>query len=184
MKIRLEKDTQVKVLCVGMILLLVGILIPLFWISTYNFKSMDDLSYAKNAELVWQESHSVLKVMGSQIKDTWEIYQEWQGTYFGLWFFTSMIGIFGESAYYMGTVFSLGGFVLAELFLLMVILVKGLGADKYRAAILSISCIAMQVLLTPYPVEAYFWFCGAVLYTFIHVLALFLLTILFLQIQN
>lgn len=184
MKKHLNEEMQVKILSIGMIGLLIAILIPLFWIATYNFKSVDDLSYAQAAELVWEESHSVWKVFVSQIVDTWQTYQDWQGTYFGLWFFTSMIGIFGDSAYYMGTVLSLGGFVAAEMLFLMVVLVKGLGADKFRAIIVTIGCLAIQILLTPYPSEAYFWFCGAILYTFVHALALVLLTLLFLLERN
>lgn len=175
-----KEETQVKILCAGMILLLVAVLLPLFWISAYNFKSVDDYTFALNATKVWEQSHSVWKVLSAQIEDAWNIYLTWQGTYFSQWFMSSMLGIFGESAYYVGTFLSLGGFVLAEGLLFMVVLVKGLGADKCRAIIASISCIIVQVLWTPYPVEAYFWFCGAIVYTFIHALALLLLTCLFL----
>lgn len=175
-----SEDIQVKLICLGMVGLLIAILIPLFWVSTYNFKSVADLPYVQDVEIVWEESHSVLKILTAQVIDTWHNYLDWQGTYFSLWFFTSMIGIFGENAYYMGTVLSLGSFVLSELIFLMVVLVKGLGADKSRAAIVTLGCIGIQVLLTPYPVEAFFWFCGAILYTFIHALALLLVTLLFL----
>ena len=177
-KWRLE-ELQVKILCVGMILLLAATLVPLFWISAYNFKSVDDYSFARNAEEVWEESHSVLKVLAAQATETKVIYRTWQGTFFSQWFASSMMGIFGDSAYYVGTFLSLGGFVLAELLLFMMLLVKGLGADKCRAAIVSIGCIVLQILLTPYPVEAFYWFCGAVVYTFIYALALLLLTLLF-----
>lgn len=178
-----SEELQVKILCAGMILLLVAILVPLFWISAYNFKSVDDYSFSQNAEAVWRESHSVLKVLSAQAVETKEIYQTWQGTFFSQWFASGMMGIFGDSAYYVGTFLALGGFVLAELLLFMMIFVKGLGADKCRAAIVSIGCIALQVLLTPYPVEAFYWFCGAVVYTFIYALALFLLALLFLLSQ-
>lgn len=179
-----SEELQVKILCAGMILLLVAILVPLFWISVYNFKSVDDYSFAKNAEAVWKESHSVLKVLSAQMTETKEIYQTWQGTFFSQWFASSMMGIFGDSAYCVGTFLSLGGFVLSELLLFMLILVKGLGADRCRAAIVSIGCIALQILLTPYPVEAFYWFCGAVVYTFIYALTLFLLLLLFLLSQS
>lgn len=175
-----NEDVQVKILCFGMIVVLVAILIPLFSISVYNFKSVDDYSFSKGASIVWQETHSVWKVMSSQIVDTQEMYQNWQGTYFSQWFTSTLLGICGENAYYVSTILSLGGVVFAEMFLFMMLLVKGLGADKYRAAIISIGCIILQVLLTPYPVEAYFWFCGAVVYTFIHALGLLQIVLWFL----
>lgn len=178
-KLRTE-EVQIKMICFGMILVLAAVLIPLFWISGYNFLSVDDYSFLQNSGEVWRESHSVFTVFAEQVKDTWQSYQNWQGTFFSQWFFSSMIGIFGESAYYVGTILSLGGFAAAELLFLMVTLVKGLGADKCRAMIVSASCIVIQVLLTPAPTEAFFWFCGAVVYTFIHALSLVLLTLLFL----
>lgn len=167
---------QVRLLFLGMVLLLIAILLPLFWISFYNFKSAaDDYGYAANVVKTWQDSHSVLKVLENQTKDTWNVYQTWQGSFVCHWFTSIMLGVFGESAYFLSTFMTLGSLVLAELLLFMVILVKGLGADKYRAAIASISCIIVQVLWTPYPVEAYFWFCGSLIYTFFYALALVLL---------
>ncbi len=174
-----KEELQVKILGSGMILLLIAILIPLFWISAYNFISVDDYTYTQNARRVWEESHSVLRVLSAQVKETGEIYNTWQGTFFSVWFSTSMLGIFAENAYYVGTILSLGGFVLAELLFFMIVLIKGMGADKGRAAIVTTSCMALQVLLTPYPVEGFYWFCGS-LYTFAHALALLLLTLLFL----
>lgn len=161
-----------------MILVLAVILLPLFRIAHYNFRSVDDFGYAQSPETVWEESHSVIKVLAAQIPYTWDYYHEWQGTFFSEWFTTSMMGIFSKNAYYMGTYFTLGGMVLAELLAFMVILRKVLGADIYRAGIAAISCVSLQVLLTPAPVEAFFWFCGAMLYTFIHALGFLLVTML------
>jgi len=179
-----KEENQVKILFAIMGFVLVAVLIPLFVIAHYNFQSVDDFGYAQSGEAVWEETHSVWKVFGAQIPYTWNYYQTWQGTFFGEWFTTSMMGIFSKNAYYMGTYLSLGSFVLAELTAFWVFLVKGMGADKYRAGIVAFSCIAFQVLLTPVPAEAYFWFCGAVLYTFTHALGILLVTLLYLFVMN
>ena len=170
---------QVKILFWVMLGVLVAVLVPLFVIAHYNFISVDDYTFAKNAMLVWNDTHSVFKVLWAQVQYAIECYNTWQGTYFCEWFVTSMIGIFGRDAYYVGTYLSLGGLVLAEGFTFMVLLVKGLGADKYRAGIITMGCICMQVLLTPVPVEAFYWFCGAAMYTFSHALLWLLVGILF-----
>lgn len=175
-KIKTEKG-QLKVVFLTMCVLFAAVLIPLFWIGYYNFRSVDDFSYAMNSESIWKETHSVLKVLLGQIPYTWDYYQKWQGTFFSEWFTTSMMGIFSENAYYMSVWLTLGSFVLAEGFLLMTILCKVLGSDYYRAGIVTMSCIIIQVLLTPFPCEAFYWFCGAVLYTFIHALGLLLCTL-------
>lgn len=177
---KLTENVQLKTLLVGLILLLAVALIPLFAIAHYNFISVDDFTFTLHSGSIWKETGSVWKVLLSQIAYTKDFYYEWQGTYFGVWAFTSAMGIFAEDAYYMVTYITLGGMVLTEMFGLMVIFVKILGADKVRAGIASISCVLLQVLLTPVPVEGFFWFCGAMLYTFLYALAWLLVALLLL----
>lgn len=81
----------------------------------------------------------------------------------------------------MGTYLSLGGF---ELFLFMVLLKKVMRADFFRAGIISICIVNMQVLMTPVPVEAFFWFCEAALYTVTYNEMVILLTLLILLYYN
>ena len=175
MKTWKTEKTQIQILFFAAIGVLAAVLVPLFWIAHYNFFSADDFSYVQNAEAVWEDSHSVIKVFLAQIGYTRDIYFAWQGTYFNIWFFTSVIGILGKSAYYVGTYLSLGGFVLAEAILFSLIFCKVLRADIYTAGIVTASCLSLQILTTPVPSEAYFWFCGAVFYTFAHALALLLI---------
>lgn len=179
-----QEENQVKILFAGTILVLLCVVLPLFLIARYNFQSVDDIGYAVSAENVWQETHSVWRVFARQAayaKEYWEI---WQGTFAAEWFTTSMMGIFIKDAYYMGTYLSLGGFVLSELLLFMVLLKKVLGADTFRAGITAISVLCLQILLVPVPAEAYFWFCGAVLYTVSYNEAILLCTLLVLLYQN
>ncbi|MCD8130593.1 MAG: DUF6056 family protein [Lachnospiraceae bacterium] len=127
--------------------------------------SMDDVGYATSAEKIWEETHSVLKVFAAQFSYAWDYWKSWQGTFAAEWLCTSLMGIFQKSAYYMGTYIALTGFVFTELFLFLVILMKVFHADFFRSCIISAGVICLQILLTPYPVEAFYWFCGAVLYT-------------------
>ena len=182
-KIKTEK-VQIKLIFLMTIVAMAAVLIPLFRIAYYNFMSVDDFSYALHAGEIWEETHSVFKVLIGQIPYTWEYYFSWQGTFFSVWLTTSITGIFGENAYYVTTWFTLGGFVLSESFFLMTVMRKVLGADWIRAGIITMCCIIMQVLLTPAPCEGFFWLCGAMLYTFIHALALVLCTLWILLYQQ
>lgn len=179
-----EESSQIKVIFVIMILVLIAIVFPLFKIAHYNFRSADDFEFSKCGEPVWEETHSVIKVLTEEAAYVKDLYFAWQGTYFDLWLSMSLLGIFGKNAYYMGTYLSLGGFLLAELLLLMIILVRVLKADIFRAGIVSMSCLSMQILMTPVPSQGYFWFCGAIRYTFMHALALLLLSVLLLIYQT
>ena len=178
---KLTESVQLKTILVGLLVLLAVTLIPLFMIAHYNFISVDDFTFTLNSGKIWEETGSVWRVLLGQVEYTKDFYYEWQGTYFGVWAFTSAMGIFAEDAYYMVTYITLGGFVLAELFGLMVIMVRCLGADRIRAGIVAISCVVLQVLLTPVPVEGFFWFCGSMLYTFLYALAWLLISLLLLM---
>lgn len=170
-------ENQKKILAVFVTIAMIIILIPLFWISHYNFMSVDDYEYGLQSGAVWKETRSVLQVFIAQIAYAWDYYFEWQGTFFSEWLSTSLIGIFAEEAYFMGTYISLGGFVLAEYFLLMIAFRKILQADKYLSRIVALTCIAVQVLTVPSPCEAFFWFCSAILYTFCLAIAFCLITL-------
>lgn len=173
-----NEDTQTKILFSLSIGIFVAVLIPLFWISHYNFRSVDDFSYIRKAEAVWEKSHSIINVFLSQLSYVKEYYFSWQGTFFNTWFSSSILGMIGKNAYYVGTYLTLGGFALAEFLLLYVIFLKILKADIFSAGTVTACCLSFQILMTPVPSEAYFWFVGAVLYIFAHALALFLVAIL------
>lgn len=143
-----SENFQIRLIAAGLVLLFVLMLIPLFQISHYNFISTDDYSFLSNSLTVWRQTHSVGKVLLAQIHFTYDFYHTWQGTYFDVWLLSSLLGFFAENAYYVGTYLSLGGLVAAELISFLIILRKVLHADYCRSIILSISCIAMQVLLT------------------------------------
>ena len=61
-KILSNEDTQLKIIFTGIVIVLLVTLIPLYIISHYNFMSMDDVGYATDAEELWAQTHSVLKV--------------------------------------------------------------------------------------------------------------------------
>lgn len=169
-----SEDMQIKILAFGLVLFLIVILIPLFQISHYNSVSVDDYSFSAVSVPIWQESHSVWKVLCSQIQYSYHFYQTWQGTYFSGWLLPCLLGFFSQNEYYMGTYLALGGLVVCELFSFTVILRKVFRADYGCAIIIAVSCISMQILLTTVPVEAFYWFTSAIVYTFIYALTVLL----------
>lgn len=160
------EEFQKKILVLSVTVAFILLLIPLFWIAHYNFMSVDDYAYGLHSGNVWKETHSVWKVLIAQIGYTWDYYFQWQGTFFSEWLTTSVTGIFAENAYYMGTYFSLGGFIIAECWMLMTIFRLVLHADRAWSWVVSLIVIAMQFLMLPSPCEAFYWMCSAMLYTF------------------
>ncbi|MCD7750306.1 MAG: DUF6056 family protein [Lachnospiraceae bacterium] len=164
-KILPNENTQLKIIFAGTIFLLLITLIPLYVISHYNFMSMDDISYATVASQIWAESHSILQLFASIVTYCQDFWKEWAGIVTAQGLLILIMGPCLENSYYMSTYITLTCFVLSELFLFLVILIRLFHADFFRSAIISICVICLQVLLTPYPVEAFYWICGAVSYT-------------------
>lgn len=169
-----SEDVQTKILACGLTAFLVLLLIPLFRIGHYNFISVDDFEFASVSVPVWEESHSVWKVLWNQVEYAKTIYDTWQGPYFSVWLLSSLLGFFSQNAYFVGTYLALGALVVCELFSFTAIMRKVLHADLSNAVILAVGCISMQILLTTVPVEAYYWFTSAIVYTFIYALTILL----------
>lgn len=162
---------QLKLLAVGMALLAAGLLLPLFGIAHFSVKCVDDYVYFRDPEAVWQSTHSIWELFRTQFIYAADYWKTWQGTYFSEWLVTVLMGICGDSYYFVGAYLAIGGMVLGELFLFKVIFSDLLSADFSRTLILSLTCILMQILLMPTPVEAFYWYCSAGLYTWIYALA-------------
>lgn len=177
-------ESYVKIIFSGVLVVLIALLIPLFVIGHYNFASVDDFGCMEAAEAVWKETHSIIKTCLKQVSCTCETWHNWQGTFAAEWITGMVLVFFGRDAYYVGTYLTLGGFVLFEMLLFIVIFKKVMGADFFRAGIAAGCIVGMQVLMTPVPVEAFYWFCGAALYTMAYNETAILLTLLILLYHN
>lgn len=175
---RLTREKQEKLLAALLITGLVAVIIPLLVIGHYNFKSVDDYSYAIRSEPVWQQTHSLGKLLWSQALVSFDMWKNWQGIYFGDWMMTTALGLWGTNGYFMSAYLTIGGLVLAELFAAFMILHKGLGASRAQTILGSVPCIMLQLMLIPSPAEGFYWMCGAVLYTFIFALSMLFMGIL------
>lgn len=176
-KIRSEQ-VQIKMIAAGMVVLAIIMLLPLFAIAHYSVKSVDDFVYFRVPEALWQSTHSLFALCKEQFFYAVDYWKNWQGTYFSEWLVTVLMGICGDKYYFLGAYIALGGLVSAELMLFEVIFTKLLSADGSRSLIIALSCILMQILLMQAPVEAFYWYCGAGLYTWIYALAVLLAALL------
>lgn len=60
---KFTESVQLKMICVGMVCLLVATLMPLFIIAHYNFISVDDFTFAASSGRIWEETRSVWSVL-------------------------------------------------------------------------------------------------------------------------
>ncbi len=164
-KISIKSITQKQMIYYLSVLMLLVVLIPLFIMAHYAHMCADDYSYVGPVIASWNRNHSILQLLKSQFIYAYDYYFSWQGTFSMEWLGSTLMVMIAEKHYYLTTYITLGGMVVSELILFMLIGVKALGADKYDTGIVSCWLIALQVLMTPVPVEAFYWLCGGMLYT-------------------
>ena len=148
-------------------------LIPLLWIGCYNVPSADDFSIGATCRDAWLATHSIWQVLWQAILMAWNDYFHWMGYYTSIFLMSVHPGVFGESVYAVTTWLMLGSVTFGTMYVFRAILVKLLGMDKHICQSITMVMLFVTVQCTVGRNEAFYWYCGAVNYTFLHGLSLF-----------
>ena len=171
---RIAKKTIAWVL-VG---LFVATLIPLLAASFYSRPMADDYSYGKAAARVWRDTHSIAAVISSAADLVSQSYYDWQGTYAAVFMFSFQPGIFSEKIYYLSTFLLLGSLILSTGFLLYTVLVTRMKEDRWTWMIITSLVLMLTIQFVPSGAQAFYWYNGAIFYTFFYSMMLLLVGLL------
>lgn len=147
-------------------------LVPLLIISFYNFPNADDFSYGKTTVHAWRESGSVFSVLKAACIEVAKYYDGWQGTFTAVFLFTLVPSVFGEGAYFLTTFFLIGVLVFGTVFISKTLLMDYLKADKWQWLLITLLPLGTSIQLLPSAFQGFFWWNGAVFYTFFYSLSL------------
>lgn len=147
-------------------------LIPLLWIGQYNVPSADDFGIGVTCRDAWLATHSVWQVLWQGILMAWHDYFNWMGYYTSIFLMAVHPGVFGESVYAVTTWLMLGSVTFGTMYFFRALFVKALGMDKNISHCISMLTLFVTVQCMVGRNEAFYWYCGAVNYTFIHGLSL------------
>ncbi len=148
---------------------LAAALVPLLLLGGYAHPAADDYSYGLFTHTALQQGTSLLGAVWRTVKG---YYTGWQGTYSAIAMMTLTPGIWGEQFYWLTPVVMIGA-VAVGTFKLTDTLLRRMGGCSWRA-VLAAGC-AMTLLaveLVPYPLHSFYWWNGAVYYTFTYGLML------------
>jgi len=161
-------------------------LIPLVYIARYSHPSADDFSYGNHTVHTWRETGSLSQTLLAAITGTRYVYNTWQGSFTAVFFMTLHPGIFAENLYMTGIIILILGFVASTLFLLKVIFINYLEADKYSYGIIALLFTFISTQFIFCPVEGFYWYNSAMYYTGFHSISLILfsLTLLYMKDDN
>lgn len=165
------------------VLALCVVILPLLLVANYNYPSADDWSYGKAGYQVIAEGGGLVAVLKSAIQTTVNYYMEWEGRFTNAFLASLQPGIWGEEYYAVVPWMMLGGLILGEVVLFGTLLGSfKKDSDKCRKWLLLpvvAPTLIMQILYTPSTIESFYWYTGAVNYTFIFALSMVLFALFF-----
>ena len=173
-----KQEIQERIILLGLLFILVGLLVLIFWMGKYSFRQVDDFAYA-HVESVWLETHSVLKTMVGELSQTIENWKTWQGLYFGDWIYFVLLAIFGREGYFVSSYLTVMCLVCAELYAGKTILCDIMEGTRTESYIVTIPLILLQLMFLPSAAEGIYWMCAAVHYTMALGIEIFTVALLF-----
>lgn len=157
-------------------LALIMVAFPLLLIAKYNFPSADDWSYGALGYHALKNGEGLFGVIRAAVVTVKESYVEWEGRFSNAFFAALQPGIWGERYYGIVGWLMIGSIIVSEIYLCSSLLkkyAKGRGRWLYLPII--VPSLILQLLYNPAPEESFYWYTGAVNYTFVYGLSLILL---------
>ena len=162
-------------------------LIPLLLIAGYDYPSADDYSMGLGTRLVFEQTGSVLAVLGKIVTETIRYYRTWIGYYTSCLFTTVSPSTFGDGWYWLAPVIVLAGLHIGVISFLYALMEKALGMSRSVRRCMTVLVLFLMVQLMPegsLRVEAFYWYSGAGNYTLTFAVGLLYLACLILCIYG
>lgn len=157
---------------------LLVVIFPLLLISQYNYPTADDWSYGVEGYRVVQSGGKFFGVLIAAVRTAKESYLSWEGRFSNAFLAALQPGIWGEKGYCVVAYLMIGMLIFSEIMLYKFLI--NFGASKknnWYVLPVVVPPLIMQILYTPSPEESFYWYTGAVNYTFMYGLSLLLLIV-------
>ena len=161
------------------VLALCVVLFPLLLIAPYNFPSADDWSYGKAAYRTLLQGGGFFEVLRSVFENTALYYKEWEGRFSNAFLASLQPGIWGEQFYVVVPWIMLGGLIVGELVLFGALLEKKAKGSNYLLVPVVVPSLMLQIMYTPSMSESFYWYTGAINYTFIFACSMVLFALIY-----
>lgn len=168
-----NNKTEMVILAMSGIILIAGVVV-LLSIGMYNAPSSDDWGYSIQTRTVWEETHSVFRVVKEAVNTSKHFWQNWQGLYSSAFVLALMPNIFSQKAYFITSFITIMSLLVGNTVFICT-LGKIVGAGKTENCIVSNVLNLVTLQFMPSAVQGLYWYNGAMNYTFFY--ALLMLTI-------
>ena len=151
---------------------LAALLLPLLLLGRYAVPAADDYTYGAAVRHAVHAGGTPGQALLAAAKATGATYFEWQGTFSAVFLMSLQPAIFGDGLYALTPVIMLAALLLG-IFSLNLTLYSGVfGMERGGAVLVSAAQCFLCTQLLPSAVQGFFWYNGAVFYTFFFGLSL------------
>lgn len=157
----------------GSILFLLASMIPLLYIGRYNVLAADDFSMCKEMYHIVANGGSLHDMFSYAGVYAAKSYQNWIGCYSVSLLDVWNPGVFGEQNTWITPVLMLAAVLCSTYFFIRCVISHYFGKGYQKNILILWAAFSFLVIETiASPVEAFYWYAGAVAYTFLHFLSL------------
>ena len=169
----MKKKTLIYIL----LTVFIASIIPLYIIGNYAHPSVDDYYYGMETAKVWEETGSLSQVIQTSYDLMLKTYEDWQGNFSAIFLMRLQPGIFGDEFYVIAPIILITTFVVSMLAFFYYGLRKWFGSGKVASLGISLCVTFCALHFTHVPADSFYWYNGAIYYTFFYSLMLFLFLI-------
>lgn len=155
--------------------------IPMLVLGFYDFPSADDFSMALETHQAYVQTGSVLAAVVASLQKAWIVYSQYEGYFFSIILTNVCPSAFSEWLYFLTPFIILGMLTFGVLYFFDALFVRMWRLDKDLTNVAAMITLILMVHSLPKNgprVEAFYWYSGAINYTFTFGMAFFWLGIL------
>lgn len=161
-------ETKLKILRLALAVLFICSILPIIWIAQYNVIGLDDYSFGVLSHRAWKETGSIFRFIEAAFLATKDNYLNWQGSF--TYSFLSHVypAYIDEKFARLTPIIMVSSLIFALRYLYTCLIERFLSRKTIYADVIFLILAFGIVQEMPSAVEGYFWYCGAVGYTFLH----------------
>ena len=167
-----EKKVSTKAINLILIAISILVTVPLLVMGHYNYPSADDWSFGAATHKTIEDGGNLFEVLGTAFAVAMEWREKGEPRYANAFLGALQPGIWGEHFYRITPWIMIGSLFLSEILLCRYLLKDDEGKNKRWILPVALPTLMIQMMCVPFPVETFYWYTGAVNYTFIFSLSL------------
>ncbi len=151
---------------------LAALIVPMLIIARYDVPCADDFSFGARAHIAYESTHSLLSAVSAAVEEARVSYGSWQGSFSAIFLMALTPMVFGEGAYAL-TAWIMLAVLIGGTFCLCCALFSRVFGVRRSVGTCAAALVCIIATQTPVsPVQGFYWYNGAVYYTFFYGLAL------------